>query len=309
MGGTVTLDNQNVASGANVGIVNGTSQVQGPNGLNVAPGFGMGSVAGTGSGPPIASSPITPFNPQVGIQEKYEDSAVSSEYNIDDQIYHEVIDIVQKDMGIVVQSVTLLSSESINRYLSQYWTHFDPSFPVIHKPTFKSTRANSMQKFLTLAMITIGMAFMNPDASVDVGARAGNRNGAKRYTDEYMLALEIHDSYKTRLLSEMEKFRNYNKVPLELIQAVFLTDYFLFYLGSRYQLKSAHNFHAYVCNILSDLEMFQTLSEPALIRYEDNNNSYNNSSTNSPNNNSKSNTFPSLIVAGTHGSNMSLAKD
>ncbi|GMG31566.1 unnamed protein product [Ambrosiozyma monospora] len=183
MGGTATLDNQNqnqvvapnpnVGTGVNVGVgvgngvghVQGQVQVQSP---NVAHGgIGMGSVAGTstGIGTAIAATPTpTTFNPQIGANNNnYEESTVSSEFSINDQIYHEVIDIVEKDMGIVIQSPTLLSSESINRYLSQYWSHFDPSFPIIHKPTFKSTKASSVQKFLTLAMITIGMAFMNPD--------------------------------------------------------------------------------------------------------------------------------------------------
>lgn len=117
--------------------------------------------------------------------------------------------------------------KGINRYLMIYMEFFDSVYPIIHWPTFISTKPNT---YLLFSMVSIGMAL-----SHDKGV--------------YERAVEINNCLRSGVLLEIVSSSD---VPLALFQALLLENYFATVLGSKEQYKISQRFYGTIVSILKD---------------------------------------------------------
>ncbi|QPG75303.1 hypothetical protein FOA43_002654 [Brettanomyces nanus] len=142
-----------------------------------------------------------------------------------------------------------LRTSKINTYFAHYYKYFDTTCPIVHRQIFTSGNADdNLLALLVVAVLTIGMSFTD--------------GGTQKYSEEYMLAIEIHRKLRTALFVEIEKYQNINDISLELLLTLELTDFFNIYMGSGSQSRSANIFHPMVMSLFQELDLYLNVEEP-----------------------------------------------
>lgn len=135
------------------------------------------------------------------------------------------------------QHLSLFTASRISDYLKLFWRYFDVVYPVIHKPTFDTSKS---EPELLIAMTTIGMAYSASDSV-------------------YNLAIEIHRKFRNMLLVKVD---DQPQVPLWVHQSLLLTNHFVKMLGSRNQHAMSEMFHGTNIALLKLSGYLSDLKEP-----------------------------------------------
>ena len=113
----------------------------------------------------------------------------------------------------------LLGLEMMQQYITNYWTHFHPQLPILHKATFV---ADNMTKYLLLTIMTIGARYLDHRTDPTIATAAGElakdlawnlrwcifsdnefRPPAKLWVFQALILLETYEKmYSTRQLHE-----------------------------------------------------------------------------------------------------------
>lgn len=172
---------------------------------------------------------------------------------IDYESYEQISEVINELLGVPQTEETKLSLRTLNRGLELYWSCFDPSYPVIHRPTFTTIKEDFYVDLLLLSMAALGATF---ETSIQF----------PKYN--VILLEEIVDALLVKLFVCIQSYRDLKEVPLCLFQAIVLIDFLISFQGAEYQHLKSRSFHPLVINLLKERNFYDDLSEPQMNQHD-----------------------------------------
>lgn len=162
--------------------------------------------------------------------------------------HQRIVQVILDTLNVQFDGGDAMSLENFNSYLDLYWKNFNPPHPIIHRPTLSLLNEDLSHDLLIISMISLGISFNQPHVKPN---------------NDY-LAESIVDGLILKLLVSSQKFQNLKQIPLSLLQAMVLVDFFISSQGSLLQRQKSTMFHPFVINLLRERNLYDSLDEPSL---------------------------------------------
>lgn len=141
-----------------------------------------------------------------------------------------------------------LTLSVLDQSLRLFWTSFNPTYPVIHQPSFQFDDDHD-HNILVLCMICLGSTFAG-----EVRSDVSNE----------ILGGDLVDGLFARLFVEIQRYRDVELIPCCLLQAIVLLDFLVSFQGAEYQQRKARFLHPLVINLVKERRLFHSSIEPLM---------------------------------------------
>lgn len=135
-----------------------------------------------------------------------------------------------------------------DEFLDLFWHSFDTMYPIIHRPTFDVCYSNPnptvLNLLLLITIVVIGSSF------------------AKQEPEFHLVANELQSKVRSQLILELQKIKEMRNAPLELLQALSLTDYFSLYSGTIKNLFEFQIYHPLIINLIKEIGLYSEQGDP-----------------------------------------------
>ncbi|KAK9236403.1 fungal-specific transcription factor domain-containing protein [Lipomyces kononenkoae] len=163
--------------------------------------------------------------------------------DITEEVHAKMIEVLRPIPEITPDN-PYFSLSPMKQYLHLYWVHFDPLYPILHRPTFDPA---VVEPALLVAIVTIGMSYSSQ-------------------RDASNLAIAIHRKFRTIVFLMIE---DQPQVQLWVHQTLLLTNYFDKMLGSTVQYDMSQFFHGTNIALMHFSGYLKGLAEPPVVETND----------------------------------------
>ncbi|SGZ59019.1 CIC11C00000004317 [Sungouiella intermedia] len=175
---------------------------------------------------------------------------------LDLESYLRILRVIRETLSLSTQDVDA-SMEALIEHLQLYWEYFNPSYPVIHCPTFNIHDPTPGHDLLVISMMALGASY---DTSKNVTST--------------IFGEKLADALLVRILVSIQEYLDLNEIPLCLLQAASLIDFFLSIQGTLKQHRKSSMFHPFVINTLKERKLYDNLYEPKMDELDENDNNW-----------------------------------